>query len=245
MKFSPRNAVVWRVVLADLARQGMEPGDDDKRRIVDVGGGTGGFAVPLARAGYHVTVIDTSPNALAGLDRRAADAGVAERITGVQGDADALPLLVEAGAATLVLCHSVLEMVESPRDALRGIATALAPGGAASVLVANRAGAVLARALGGHVSTAATLLSDPDGRVGPRDTLLRRFDPEPLERMIRECGLEPELRHGVQVTADKAPGTVHGGEIAQNMIDFERELASRSPYRDIATQLHVLARKPR
>ena len=48
--------------------------------VVDVGGGTGGFAVPLAQAGHRVTVVDASPDALAALTRRAAEAGVADRV---------------------------------------------------------------------------------------------------------------------------------------------------------------------
>ena len=56
--------------------------------VLDLGGGTGGLAVPLAELGHHVTVVDPSPDALASLSRRSAESGVAERITAVQGDAD-------------------------------------------------------------------------------------------------------------------------------------------------------------
>src|SRR5215472_12751028 len=41
--------------------------------IVDAGGGTGGFAVPLASLGHHVTVVDPSPDSLAAAQRRAAE----------------------------------------------------------------------------------------------------------------------------------------------------------------------------
>ena len=34
-------------------------------RVLDLGGGTGGTAVPLAAAGHDVTVVDPSPDALA------------------------------------------------------------------------------------------------------------------------------------------------------------------------------------
>ena len=57
---------------------------------LDVGGGTGGFAVPLAELGHRVTVVDPSPDALAALQRRAAEAGVADRVRAVQGDAAGL-----------------------------------------------------------------------------------------------------------------------------------------------------------
>ena len=173
---------------------------DGSWRILDVGGGTGGFAVPLAEAGFQVTVVDTSPNALAGLVRRATEAGVAESITAMQGDADALASLVEPDSVRLVLCHSVLEMVDSPTEVTKAIASVLQPGGAASILVANRAGAVLSRALGGNLTAAMTVLADAEGRSGERDTLLRRFDPDTLAGLMATANLEIHQMHGVNVS---------------------------------------------
>ena len=57
-------------------------------RVLDLGGGTGGTAVPLAAAGHDVTVVDPSPDALASLARRAAETGTSPRIHPVQGDTD-------------------------------------------------------------------------------------------------------------------------------------------------------------
>src|SRR5690606_38224364 len=80
---SPRTAVVWAVQRRELDRFAGRP-----LTVVDVGGGTGGFAVPLAEAGHQVTVVDASPDALAALTRRATEAGVADRVRAVQGDGD-------------------------------------------------------------------------------------------------------------------------------------------------------------
>ncbi|TWH65687.1 methyltransferase family protein [Micromonospora olivasterospora] len=107
---TPRTAVIWSVLRAELERRA-----DDELTVLDVGGGTGGFAVPLARAGHRVTVVDASPDALAALTRRAAEAGVADRVRALQGDGDALAGLVGPASADLVLCHSVLEVVDDPR----------------------------------------------------------------------------------------------------------------------------------
>ena len=48
------------------------------------------FAVPLARLGHDVTVVDPSADALATLRRRADTAGVGDRVRGIQGDGDLL-----------------------------------------------------------------------------------------------------------------------------------------------------------
>ncbi len=210
--------------------------------VVDVGGGTGGFSVPLARDGHRVTVVDASPDALAALTRRAIEAGVADRVTAVQGDGDRLAELVPAGSADLVLCHSVLEVVDEPMGVLRAVAATLRPGGAASILVANRAAAVLARAASGHLASALSLLDDPHGRVDPRDTLRRRFDLATLAAMITGAGLAVEEIHGVRVLADLVPAPVGESDPA-TLLELETRLASQPPYRDIAAQLHVFARR--
>ncbi len=80
---SVRTAVVWEVLSAALAEADPHGRGLD---VVDAGGGTGGFAVPLAEAGHRVTVVDPSPDSLAALARRVAERGLEGRVTGVQGD---------------------------------------------------------------------------------------------------------------------------------------------------------------
>ena len=55
------------------------------RDVVDVGGGSGTRAVPLALLGCRVTVVDSSTDALASLSRRATEAGVAGQVAGDSG----------------------------------------------------------------------------------------------------------------------------------------------------------------
>jgi SAM-dependent methyltransferase len=211
--------------------------------VVDVGGGTGGFAVPLAQAGHDVTVVDASPDALAALTRRAAEARVADRVHAVQGDADALAGLVPAGGADLVLCHSVLEVVDTPAEVASSLAACLRPGGAASVVVASRAAAVLTRAASGEVDAALALLRDPDGRVDARDNLRRRFDADGATALLGKAGLVVEEIHGVRVVADLVPGGVLE-RAYEALTAFELAVAALSPFRDVASQLHLLARRP-
>jgi SAM-dependent methyltransferase len=233
---SARTAAVWTVLRRELDRQG---GRD--LTVLDVGGGTGGFAVPLAEAGHSVTVIDASPDALAALTRRAADAGVAGRVRAVQGDGDALAALVEPGSADLILCHSVLEVVDDPARVVGAIAATLRPGGAASVLVASRAAAILGRAINGHLNAAAALVTDPAGRAGARDTLLRRYDAESATALLESAGLTVEETHGVRVVADLLPAAVLE-EDPQAVLELELALSARPPFRDVASQLHLFAR---
>ena len=240
---SARTAVVWEVLSAVLAEADATGEGLD---VVDAGGGSGGFAVPLARAGHRVVVVDPSPDALAALQRRASEGELAGRVTGVQGDLADLPELVAPGAVDLLLCHSVLEVVDDPAEALAAAAGVLRPGrGRLSLLVANRAAAVLARALAGHPDEAARALTDPAGRWGTADGVRRRFDAEHLRELVAAAGLTVEQVHGVRVVADLVPGAVLDAEpgAAAALLALERALSERPPFRDVATQLHVLAQR--
>jgi S-adenosylmethionine-dependent methyltransferase len=228
-----RTAAVW-AALNPLVGAGTP------LRVLDVGGGSGMFAVPLARLGHEVTVVDPSADALATLRRRADTAGVGGRVRGLQGDGDLLHEVLPAeGGFDLALCHSVLEVVDDPAVTLREIAGALRPGGQVSIATANRAGAVLARALSGHPREARALLEDHDPTPGRDRPARRRFDPATLLSLVEGAGLEPGPWRGVSVVADLLDAA--SGADPDAVRTLELALADSSPYRDVATGLHVLA----
>ncbi|MCW2766316.1 MAG: Methyltransferase type 11 [Nocardioides sp.] len=227
-----RTAVVWDALLPVLdAHQG---GD-----VVDIGGGTGGFAVRVAERGHRVSVVDPSPDALASLARRARELGV--EVTGQQGDLSSLLDVTGPDGADVVLCHGVLEVVDDPGAALATIREVLRPGGSLSLLVAQRHAAVIARAMAGHFTQALTLLDDaavPSGRSG------RRFTQAAITALLAEAGFEPTSVHGVRVFADLVPGSLLDLEpgAAAALVELEQAVAGRPEYLPLATQLHVIAR---
>jgi SAM-dependent methyltransferase len=209
--------------------------------VVDVGGGSGGWAVPFAAAGCLVTVVEPNPNALATLKRRAEEEGVSRRITIVADDSDSLGTHVAPGSADLVLAHGLLEVVDDPAAVVAALATAVAPGGAVSVLVANRHASVLQRALAGRLAEARVLLASADGVLpGGRDTVLRRFDLDGLRDLINAVGLDVALLQGDGVVSDSMPGS---GAREDELAEFEHVAAATSPLRDIASRLHALGRR--
>jgi S-adenosylmethionine-dependent methyltransferase len=227
-----RTAVVWEALRPVL--------DDGRSRdVLDIGGGTGGFAVRVAERGHRVSVVDPSPDALASLARRAREVGV--EVAGRQGDLGSLLELAGPDSADVVLCHGVLEVVDDPASALATIRRVLRPGGALSLLVAQRHAAVVARAMAGHFGQALALLDDPDaapGRAG------RRYTHEELVALLAGAGFELTSVHGVRVFADLVPSSLLDLEPGATaaLVELEHAVSERPEYLPLATQLHLLAR---
>jgi SAM-dependent methyltransferase len=240
---------VLRAVISELTAQTGRARLD----IIDAGGGTGGFAVPLAAAGHTVTVIDPSPDSLAAAQRRAAEMSVPLRA--FQGDATDLAALAGGQGADLVLCHSVLEYVDSPAAAMSAVASVLRPAGAVSVLAASAVAAVIHRALAGRFDEARRLLAAVSttgtvsegaggGRPGgvPGRPEPRRFTLAEVTGLIEEAGLRPGAAHGIRVFTDLVPGSFADVDpgAADALLALERATSEHPAFHDIAAQFHVL-----
>jgi ubiquinone/menaquinone biosynthesis C-methylase UbiE len=232
-----RTAVVWDAVRALLEGTG-------EQQVLDIGGGTGGFAVRVAALGNRITVIDPSPDALAALARRADEEGVADRVTGLQGDLGTLRDLAPEGGADLVLCHGVLGLVDDPATALRAITSVLRPGGALSLLVSQRHAAVLARAMAGHFTQAMRLLEGEVERpAGEHRSGEHRFTAEELTALLEEAGFDIRNSHGIRVFTDLVPSSLLDLEPGAGaaLLELERAVSERPEYLTLASQLHVVA----
>ena len=254
------SSVVWddlsRAVEELQARRGRP------LAIVDVGGGTGGFAVPLAELGHKVVVVDPSPDSLASLERRAAEAGVGAQVSSRQGDVDTLDEAVDPEQADVLLCHDVLEVADDPAVGVAAMAVVLRSGGVLSLLAANRSAAVLGRVLAGRLDAAELVLGagtgpaagtgaaaagvGTGGSAGPARPQLRRFDAPELTGLVESSGMSVLGVHGDRVFSDLVPGAVLNLEPQARAVlqRLEQTVARLPAYQAMATRLHLLASKP-
>jgi SAM-dependent methyltransferase len=103
-------------------------GDGAVRTILDIGCGTGGHALPLARRGHALTGVDQSPQMLARAAEKAAEAGVELEL--VEGDMRT----VRTGATydAVIVMFAVMgyqRTNDDVRQALRTVREHLRPGG--------------------------------------------------------------------------------------------------------------------
>ncbi len=207
-------------------------------RVVDLGGGTGTFASALADLGHTITVVDPSPDALASLRRRSADRGreaegpTVPAIRGVQGDASELVSLLGPRSVDLVVCHRVLEMVEDPGGALRGMAEVLTPGGALSLVLNQSRSVVLAQALSGHAATALRTWQDP-----------ARTDLQQVLGQVGEAGFRVLATDGIGSIAHYVAESMVETDAAfyADLLALERGVSQDPAFRALAPAAHVFA----
>jgi len=229
-----RQALLWQLLaqaLQSVTTAGATP------TVLDCGGGSGTFAVPLASSGADVTVVDISADALATLMRRADEARVASLVHPVQGDVESLVESVGDGSFDLVLAHGILEEVDGIGAAFDAIARTVRHGGLVSVLVSNPIATVLGRALAGDPAAAlAELRAIADENV---------LGAEKVAELCGAAGLVIESRHGIGVFTEFVPGAAVDAPGARDVLErLEIEAAARFPFVDIASRIHVLARRP-
>ena len=208
--------------------------------VVDAGGGTGQLAVALAGAGYRVTVVDTSAAMLATCAQRAADAGprVAERVAGVQGDAADLPGLLGPGALDAAVCHDLLTRVDDQAALLGSLAGVLVEGGVLSLGFANRDWLALrAGRRGDHAAALRLARGSGEGGAGAQAATLAEAETE-----LDKAGFDLVAAAGVGVFGDAGDDDLGPGELA-TLVELERLVAGREPYRSSARTLHLVARR--
>lgn len=227
--------------LAEVVQELLKHRQSERQvKVLDLGGGTGVYAVPMAKAGHPVTVVDQSPDALATLRRRANAAGVGELVTAVLSDLDAFDGGSAELAADVVLCHRVLEYVDNPVQTLIEAGRAVRAGGVLSIVSASRFGAILSRVLGGRCEEARALLDDPDNRVGGTDQSLRRFEVGQLTELLGQASLSVISSRGVGLFEEL---TSRHGTLADN--GLAAALDRSAPFVEVAPYIHLLAQPMR
>jgi ubiquinone/menaquinone biosynthesis C-methylase UbiE len=233
---SARHRPVPAAFLEDLVRQQLHQWETQTARsehtVVDLGGGTGTFAIMLAEQQHEVTVIDPSLDALASLQRRVSERRLSERVRGVQGDATELMQLLGTDATDVLICHRTLDVLGDPRSALNAMAAVVRPGGVLSLMIPQRRAAVLSQALSGHIAAACKIFDDP-----------HRFDTDQVARLVTEAGFTLHAMHGIGVLADHIPQEAFQSEpgVVTQLYDLESRLSQDPAFSAIAAWAHFFA----
>ena len=240
----PWNRLRYRLVEANLQRI---IGDGAAWRALDVGGGDGRDALPLAQHGHTVRLLDRDAAMLAEAERCAAELGVGARLHTQQANVSTEELPRTPGGYDLVLCHNLLQYLPDPAPLLRGVAQALRPGGWFSLLIPNPASETLRLALQQHdLAAAHASLTATTHRNHFYGVEMHLRDLPAWRDLLAAAGFEGIDYVGVRCVNDYInDDAVKFSEAGfAQLLALETALGSRSPYRDIARLWQITARKP-
>jgi len=221
-------------------------------RVLDVGGGAGHQSFPLARAGYHVTLLDASPAMLAKASQRLAEepAEVRDRVRLVPGRGEDAVRLVAGQRFAAVLCHGVLMYVEDPAPLLAALCECTEAGGIVSILALN-ADTLAVRPALEHRWADALAAFDARGERGVLGVDTRADTVEELTEQLRGHGVAPLARYGAWLFSDwmDLDTPVGPSDGAPTGVDLdavaavELEASRRDPYRGMSRVFHLLGRR--
>jgi S-adenosylmethionine-dependent methyltransferase len=217
--------------------------------VLDVGGGAGHQSIPLAQAGYDVTLLDPSTamldKARARIERLPAEAR--RRVTLVQADGESADEAVDGRRFAAVLCHGVLGYLERPEPMVDQLCRRAAPGGIVSIMTGNAKAMAVRPAMERRWEDALASF-DATTEIGVLGVQGRADTVEGLSEVMRRGNVEPVRWYGVWLFVDwlefsgahldPADSAQVGAQAA-----VELEASRRDPYRQLSRVFHLVGRK--
>lgn len=204
--------------------------------VLDVGGGSGAIAVPLAARGYDVTLLDPSRAMLDLARGHAREIGAELRF--VEGGVERIAELAP-GPFDAMCCHAVLMYLDDPATHLATMRNAATSGATLSLLEKNRLGLAMRPGLRGDYAEALRTLDDPvaTGNLGIPN---RSRSVEEWTALLAAAGWRLDSWVGIRLFSDLAPDALSDAEYDQ-LLSLERAAGEREPYRSAARLIHLCA----
>ena len=212
--------------------------------VVDIGGGGGHQSIPLAHAGYEVTIVDPSPAMLGRAEQliAAEDDRTADRITLVEAAGEEAPSRLDGQRFGGVLCHGVIMYLEDPAPMIEALSRLASGGGIVSIVAKNVDTLALRPALEGDWAAALEAF-DAERQVNGLGLDTRGDRIEDLSAMLAGYEVDPVAWYGVRLFTDGWTADRPGPDPEDLVFAVELEASRRDPYRRLSRLFHLLARR--
>jgi S-adenosylmethionine-dependent methyltransferase len=216
-------------------------------KVLDAGGGTGSYALPLAQQGHQVCLLDFSAQMLAIARQKAEqlDPSLLGRMDFCHAPVEEIPRLFPPEHFDLILCHTLLEYVSEPWEVLRTLITVLRPGGLISLLFANPYADPLRWALTrGDLEKARLALCEQVSSADLFGLPRRTFTAEMVQETMNQVRVEMVAEYGIRIFADYLPvEKLADPEFFARLLELEAVAGTLYPYKLIARYTHLLGGK--
>lgn len=211
--------------------------------VLDVGGGAAHQSLPLARLGYHVTVLDPSAAMLAKAEQRvmAEPATVRNRVRLIEASGEGAPAATAGERFGAVLCHGVLMYLASPAPMVRALCQCAAPDGVVSILALNAAALAIRPALDQRWADASAAF-DATHERGVLGTDTRGDTVEHLSGLLHSGDAPAEAWYGAWLFSDWLDLPLATTDVAA-IADVELQASRRDPYRQVSRVFHLVGRR--
>jgi len=217
--------------------------------VLDAGGGTGRWSIPMAEKGLKVVLLDISEGMLNVARAKIREEGLEEKITVKQGDITQLEYPDET--FDLVFCEHALFLIEDPAEAVRELARVLKKGDPLIISCPNtytRLLMGLKRKFLKNIDWAMDALSGSFTFVKRPMVKGRFFTPTEFRGILEESGLRVEKIVGkVTTVIDWTKKFMGNKEIPQDLLDkileLETMLCERDDALGLAAHLQAIAYK--
>ncbi|KQR17298.1 methyltransferase domain-containing protein [Cellulomonas sp. Leaf334] len=234
---APWGRLRYRVAAETLTRTCTTIGGGPLR-VLDVGGGDGSDAAPLADAGHDVTVLDQSEALLAQARSRA-------DLSTIRSGLEDIPTL-GLGSFDLVLCHNVIQYRPDTTSVVRVLAGVVADGGAISLMAPNPPAELLTAAIRrADLGEATDLLDAPTIRTQTFGQEVRRVGADEAIDALADVGFSTVTRYGIRCVTDYVTddGRKHEPDFYAQLETLELALCDREPYVRTARIWQLVARR--
>jgi S-adenosylmethionine-dependent methyltransferase len=214
-------------------------------RILDAGGGNGYPSIPFAQNGCQVVVADYSEAMVSDGRRLMSELGLDKDVSFILTRLEDLSSVIHDQEFDVVLCHNVLEYVESVPVVLRSILRPLKSQGVVSITCKNRYSIAYHEAfLRGDLSAARAAIDATETKTIFESTA-RAFSVDEIVNMLEGRGCVIQADYGLRCMIDYWGDNERKAEpdtLAQ-LEELELALSTEYPYKLLARFFQVIARK--
>lgn len=238
----PWSKLKYKLSQANLAKHLGQ----NEMRILDAGGGNGLDAIPFAKQGHKIDLVDYSPEMLTDIQDRILQENLSAQITTHLADVTNILDLFPDTKFDLILCHNVLQYIDDVPLLFRNLANLLRPNGVISIVSINRYSTPYHTAfLDNNLSETFAQLNTRTSKARIFDAVMTNYCADEIKELLENVKIVVEGDYGLRCLCDYWANNEQKSDpgIFEQLEQLEFALTELHPYKLLARYYQVVGRK--